>query len=84
MKIKCKIKKGDMVKIIAGDDRGKVAKVLKVMPKTSKIIVEGVKVVKKAVKPSDANPKGGFVTKELPIHVSNAQKAAPDPENGVK
>ncbi len=71
---KMKIKKGDTVKIIAGDDKGKVAEVLKVMPKTSQVIVAGCKLAKKAVKPTEENPKGGFITKEMPIHISNVAK----------
>ncbi len=74
MSVKFKIKKGDTVKIIAGDDKGKVAKVLRVLPKTSQVIVEGCKVVKKAIKPDDNNPKGGFANKEMPIHISNVAK----------
>jgi len=74
MATKMKIKKGDEVKIIAGDDKGKVAKVLKVFPKDAKVIVEGCKIAKKAVKPDDANPKGGFINKEMPINISNVSK----------
>lgn len=73
--VKFKIKKGDLVEVITGDDKGKKAKVLRVLPKTSQVIVEGCKVVKKAVKPSDKNPKGGFVDKEMPMHISNVKKA---------
>lgn len=72
---KFKIKKGDLVEVITGDDKGKRAKILRVLPKTSQVIVEGCKVVKKAVKPSDKNPKGGFVDKEMPMHISNVKKA---------
>ena len=72
---KFKIKKGDLVEVIAGDYKGKKAKVLRVLPKDSQVIVEGCKVAKKAVKPSDKNPKGGFVDKEMPIHISNVKKA---------
>ena len=71
---KLKIKKGDMVEIIAGDDRGTKATVLKVMPKTNKVIVEGCRVAKKAVKPTEENTKGGHVNKEMPIDVSNVRK----------
>jgi len=71
---KLKIKKGDMVQIIAGDDKGKTAKVLQVLPKTSQVIVEGCKVVKKAIKPTEENAKGGHVNKEMPIHISNVKK----------
>ncbi|EEO25370.1 50S ribosomal protein L24 [Helicobacter winghamensis] len=72
---KFKIKKGDLVEIITGDDKGKKAKILRVLPKTSQVIVEGCKVAKKSVKPSDKNPKGGFIDKEMPIHISNVKKA---------
>ncbi|EEQ63767.1 50S ribosomal protein L24 [Helicobacter pullorum] len=72
---KFKIKKGDMVEVITGDDKGKKAKVLQVLPKKSQVIVEGCKMAKKAVKPSEKNPKGGFISKEMPIHISNVKKA---------
>lgn len=72
---KFKIKKGDMVKVIAGDDKGTTAKVLQVLPKSAQVIVEGCKVVKKSIKSSEKNPKGGFTTKEMPMHISNVKKA---------
>jgi large subunit ribosomal protein L24 len=71
---KYKIKKGDTVKIIAGDDKGKSGKVLQVMIKEGKVIVEGCKVAKKAVKPTDENKNGGFMNKEMPIDISNVAK----------
>jgi len=71
---KFNFKKGDTVEIIAGDDRGTKATVLAVMPKKNKIIVEGCKVAKKAVKPTEENTKGGHVNKEMPIDVSNVRK----------
>ena len=72
--VKYKIKKGDMVKVIAGDDKGKVGKVLSVFPKKAQVIVEGCNVAKKAIKPTDENKKGGFINKEKPIHISNIKK----------
>ncbi len=72
--VKYKVKKGDMVKIIAGDDKGKVGKVLSVSPKNGTLIVEGCKIAKKAIKPTEENKKGGFVSKEMPIHISNVKK----------
>lgn len=72
---KVKIKKGDMVTIIAGDDRGKSGEVLAVFPKKDMLIVKDCKVAKKAVKPTDENKKGGFVAKEMPIHISNVKKS---------
>ena len=71
---KFKFKKGDIVEIIAGDDKGTKAKVLKVMPKKNKVIVEGCKIAKKAIKPTEENTKGGHVNKEMPIDVSNVKK----------
>jgi large subunit ribosomal protein L24 len=71
---KFKIKKGDMVEIIAGDDKGKKATVLAVMPKKNKVIVEGCKIAKKAVKPTEENTKGGHINKEMPIDASNVRK----------
>ncbi len=71
---KFKIKKGDIVEIIAGDDKGKTGEVLQVLPKKEAVIVAGCKVAKKAVKPSEQNPEGGFVNKEMPIHISNVRK----------
>ena len=68
-----KIKKGDKVEIIAGDDKGVVAEVVAALPRSSRVIVEGVNVVKKHEKPSNANPDGGIINKELPISVSNVK-----------
>ena len=74
MAIKMKIKKGDTVKILAGDDKGKTGEVLAVLPKTSQVIVKDCKIAKKTVKPTEENKEGGFVNKEMPIHVSNVSK----------
>ena len=77
MAIKLKIKKGDTVKILAGDDKGKTGEVLEVMPKagnTGKVIVKDCKIAKKTVKPSEENKDGGFVNKEMPIDISNVAK----------
>ena len=71
---KFNFKKGDTVEIIAGDDRGTKAEILEVLPKKNKVIVSGVKTVKKAIKPTEENPQGGFLTKEMPIDVSNVKK----------
>ncbi|WP_337865475.1 50S ribosomal protein L24 [Ignavibacterium sp.] len=66
-----KIKKNDTVMVIAGNDRGKTGKVLKVFPKESRVIVEGINLRKRHTKPSQKNPQGGILEKEAPIHVSN-------------
>jgi len=71
---KFKIKKGDQVLIIAGDDKGTTAEVLKVLTKQDAVLVAGCKLAKKAVKPSEENKDGGFINKEMPIHISNVKK----------
>ncbi len=74
MAVKLKIKKGDKVRIITGEDRGKEGEVAAVLPKSEQVIVSGCKVAKKAVKPSEKNKEGGFISKEMPIHISNVKK----------
>jgi large subunit ribosomal protein L24 len=71
---KFNFKKGDTVEVIAGDDKGTKAEVLAVMPKKNKVIVKGVRVAKKAIKPSEQNPQGGFLSKEMPVDASNVRK----------
>ncbi len=66
-----KIRKNDTVIVIAGNDSGKTGKVLKVFPKKSRIIVEGMNLRKRHTKPNQKNPQGGILEKEAPIHVSN-------------
>ncbi len=66
-----KIKKDDMVRVIAGKDKGRDGKVLSVDPKTGRIIVEGVNMVTKHQKPTQGDPQGGIVKKENPIDISN-------------
>jgi len=74
MAVKLKIKKGDTVKIIAGDDKGKTGEVLAVIPSKAQVIVKDCKVAKKTVKPTEENQNGGFVNKEMPIDISNVAK----------
>ena len=76
---KMKIKKGDQVVILSGDDKGKNGEVVKAMPKEGKVVVQGVNLVKRHTKPSQTTP-GGIVTKEAPINVSNV--ALVDPKSG--
>lgn len=68
---KLKIKTGDTVRVIAGNDKNKEGNVQKVFIEKNKAIVEGVNLVSKHQKPSAANPQGGIVKKEAPIHISN-------------
>ena len=66
-----KIKKGDLVKVIAGKDKDKEGKVINVDQKNGKVLVEGVNMMTKHTKPSAANQQGGIITKEAPIDASN-------------
>ena len=74
------IKTGDKVVIISGKDKGKEGVVLSAQPSNNKVVVEGVNVVKKHVRPSQMNPDGGIVEFEAPIHVSNVMIV--DPKSG--
>lgn len=65
------IRKGDTVFVLSGQDKGKTGRVLHVFPDKDKLLVEGVNRRKKHQRPSQKNPKGGVVTKEAPIHISN-------------
>ena len=71
MRRKLKIKTGDIVKVIAGNQKGTQGKVMRVYANTNRAIVEGVNVVKKHNKPNANNPKGGITEKELSIDISN-------------
>ncbi|MBE6328153.1 MAG: 50S ribosomal protein L24 [Bacteroidales bacterium] len=77
---KLHIKKGDLVYVLAGKDKGKTGKVLSVLVAANRAIVEGINVVSKNVKPSAKNPQGGIVKMEAPIHVSNLNLV--DPKSG--
>lgn len=66
-----KIKKGDQVIVITGDDKGKVGEVLRVIPKTNRVLVQGVNMVTKHQKPNMKNNTGGIYHQEAPIHMSN-------------
>lgn len=72
-----KIKKGDTVLVIAGKDKGKKGKVLSVLAKKDRIVVEGVNIVKKHVRATQKNPKGGIITQEAGIHISNVKLVCP-------
>lgn len=69
-----------MVKIIAGEDKGKEGKVLAVVTDKSRAFVEGVNIVSRHTKPSASNPNGGIIKKEAPVHISNLMLL--DPKSG--
>lgn len=79
-RVKLNIRKGDLVKVIAGDSKGQQGKVLQVITKDSRVLVEAVNMVSKHTKPSAANPNGGINKQEAPIHISNLMLV--DPKSG--
>jgi len=79
--MKLHIKKGDLVKVITGNSRGKEGKVIRVYPKQYRAVVEGLNMVSRHLKPDASNPKGGIVKKEASIHLSNLMFI--DPKSGL-
>ena len=77
---KLHIKKNDTVVVLAGEDKGKTGKVLKVLVEKNRAIVEGVSIVSKSTKPSAKHPQGGIIKQEAPIHISNLSLI--DPKSG--
>jgi len=76
-----KIKKGDYVIVLSGSDKGRKGEVLSVSPADERVVVKGVRMVKRHVKPSQVDPDGGIKSFEAPIHVSNV--AHIDPKDNV-
>ena len=79
-KIKLKIRKGDLVKVIAGDSKGQQGKITEIIIDKNRAVIEGVNMISKHTKPNAANPNGGIVKKEAAIHISNL--ALIDPKSG--
>ena len=71
-----KIKKGDTVQVITGNDKGKIGRVIKVFLDSDRVVVEGVNMVKKHARPTQDNPQGGIMEKEATIHISNVMIVA--------
>ncbi|MDR5709172.1 MAG: 50S ribosomal protein L24 [Armatimonadota bacterium] len=78
------VKKGDLVVVISGKYRGKRGKVLRVLPEKGRIIVEGVNLVKRHMKPSPKNPQGGIVEKEAPIPASKVMLVDPETKDRTR
>jgi large subunit ribosomal protein L24 len=78
--VKLNVRKGDLVKVIAGDSKGQQGKVVEVITKTNRVLVEGANMVSKHTKPNAANPNGGINKMEAPIHISNIMLV--DPKSG--
>lgn len=80
----CHVKKGDTVEIIAGDNKGSTGKVMKVIPEKNKVVIEGLNLAFKHVRPSQKNPQGGRIRIEQPIHISNVLPVNPKTSKGSR
>lgn len=78
------VKSGDTVIVISGKDKGKIGKIIKAMPKENKVIVEGVNIITRHMKPRGANQPGGRITKEAPIHASKVMYYCNNDKKGVR
>jgi large subunit ribosomal protein L24 len=81
---KLKIRKGDTVRVIAGDDKGKSGKVLEVITSKSRVVVEGINIITKHEKPSAGKPEGGIKKTEASIHISNVMLIDPASGNATR
>ena len=79
-----RLKKGDKVVVIAGSEKGKEGTISKVLPKEEKVIIAGINMVKKHVKPNQAEPEGKITEKEAPIHISNVALVDPKTKTATK
>jgi large subunit ribosomal protein L24 len=73
----CHVKKGDVVVVLAGDDRGKTGEILRVDVRAGKVLVQGINRVYRHLRPSRQHPQGGRIQKEMPIHISNVLPVDP-------
>ncbi len=74
-KVKLHVRKNDNVTVISGNDKGKSGKILKVFPQKSRVIVEGVNIRKRHMRPTQSRPQGAIIEREFPIHASNVKKS---------
>ncbi|MBR3133875.1 MAG: 50S ribosomal protein L24 [Clostridia bacterium] len=79
-----KLKKGDNVQVLAGNDKGKTSEIIEVFPKENKVIVKDVNIKKKATKPRKAGETGGIISKEFPVNASNVAVVCPNCKKAVK
>jgi large subunit ribosomal protein L24 len=79
-----RVRKGDMVVVIAGKEKGKRGRVLRVLHKTGRVVIERVMMVKRPTKPSQRNPQGGIIEKEGSIHISNVMPVDPGSDKGTR
>lgn len=82
--LKFRIRKNDLVQVIAGKEKGKTGKVLKILPKKNRVLVEKVNFIKRHSRPSGRTRQGGIIQKEAPIHISNVLLVCPKCNRGAR
>lgn len=80
----CHVKRGDTVEVIAGDHKGEQGKVLRVIPKKNQVLVEGINMVYRHMRPSRRYPQGGRIQKEAPVHISKVLPVDPKTGKGTR
>lgn len=83
-RIKHHVKKGDQVEVIAGNYRGSTGKILQVLPKKNRVLIEGVRLIKKHLRKSQDNPSGKIAEREGPVHISNVRLVEREKETKKK
>lgn len=83
-RIKHHVKKGDQVEVIAGNYRGSTGKILQVLPKKNRVLIEGVRLIKKHLRKSQDNPSGKIAEREGPVHISNVKLVEREKETKKK
>jgi large subunit ribosomal protein L24 len=83
-RIKCHVKKGDQVEVISGNFRGSSGRILAVFPGKQRVLVEGVRIIKKHLRKSQDNPSGKIAEREGPIHISNVKLIEREGKTGKK
>lgn len=84
MALKVHVRKGDMVKVMAGDDAGKTGKVMGVNPATQRVVIDGVNIIKKHTRPTRTNPQGGVIERPGSIHAANVMLVCPSCDEAVR
>ena len=83
-RVKLHVKKGDHVEVISGNFRGSTGKILQVLPKKNRVLIEGVRIIKKHLRKSQDNPSGKIAEREGPIHISNVKLVEREKETKKK
>lgn len=79
-----KLRRDDQVAVMIGKDRGKTGKILRMFPEQGRALVEGINLVKRHVRPTQENPKGGFASQERPVALANLQRVCPRCRRGAR